>query len=104
MRLIDADKLLETIAKNVCGDCDSHLGVVCASCKMDDAVSIIDQADTVDAVPVVRCKDCEHSTKPKSPCKEGVMKCGKPGGIAWNRLVYSDDFCAYGERKEEKDV
>ena len=49
----------------------------------------------VDAVPVVRCKDCKHGEidDPDFPdqyyCREG---CG------WNK---SDFWCAYGERRDD---
>ena len=42
---------------------------------------IIGEAGTVDAVAVVRCKDCKHREK----CN----------------LMTDDDFCSYGERREE---
>lgn len=48
----------------------------------------IDNAPTVDAVPVVRCKDCR---------KFKTYSC---------RMVASgyDDFCSYGERKDGADA
>ena len=54
---------------------------------------IILSAPAVDAVEVVRCKDCKHSYFVKScskyECKNG---CGT--------LKYTNDFCSYGERRE----
>lgn len=68
MRLIDVDKL----------ERQEYWGV--------DAEDI-DNAPTVDAVEVVRCKDCR---------KFKTYAC---------RMVASgyDDFCSYGERKESAD-
>lgn len=49
---------------------------------------------TVDAVEVVRCKDCvnycgfEH-------CKNGICDVDSVS----KRAVYPDDFCSYGERR-----
>ena len=52
---------------------------------------------TVDAVVVVRCKDCEHYDM-------GVcLKIYSDGNVhpeAWQERK-SDDFCSYGEPKEE---
>ena len=48
---------------------------------------------TVDAVPVVRCKDCKHHYD----C--GVHFCNRLGMDCPND---SDFFCSYGERKDEK--
>ena len=73
MRLIDADKLerKEFYGNEYCFD-------------YVDAEDI-DNAPTVDAVEVVRCRDCQ---------KFKTYGC---------RMVASgyDDFCSYGERKED---
>lgn len=45
------------------------------------------QRPTVDAVPVVRCKDCKY-TGGDFVCYRGVMVQHKP-----------EDFCSYGERR-----
>lgn len=62
-----------------------------------DVVSAFDIAyePTVDAVPVVRCKDCKR-------CRNGCQ-CDVPLGVSEMEkyiLVDEDDFCSYGERKE----
>lgn len=52
---------------------------------------------------VCRCGDCRFATAPKSNREayiaRGVVKCDKPGGIAFNRLVYLTDFCSYGQSR-----
>lgn len=58
----------------------------------------------VDAVEVVRCKDCKYSMLWRKPT-DGVI------GDCWIRKMNSDDeqfpmvgaydFCSYGERREE---
>lgn len=54
---------------------------------------------TVDAVPVVRCKDCEHYDM-------GVcLKIYSDGNVhleAWQERK-PDDFCSYGKRKDGGD-
>lgn len=55
MRLIDADALLEHI-KTYCDGCNSYGGVMCRACGYGDAIDAIEDAPTVDAVPV---KDLE---------------------------------------------
>lgn len=65
---------------------------------------VIDDAPTVDAVVVVRCKDCAHSTLPS----EITQRYGKPGTLTCHNMyapsnrrnVGSNDFCSYGESKE----
>ena len=50
---------------------------------------------TVDAVPVVRCKDCEYY----EIGKDYLPYCNHcDGGIA--DYPREDDFCSYGERKD----
>ena len=52
----------------------------------------------VDAVEVVRCKDCKH--REKSPWHDGY-RCGNPyDGMASGVELRDDDFCSYGERRE----
>jgi hypothetical protein len=53
----------------------------------------IDEAQTVDAVPVVRCKDCNWHTGCQAP---SVMFCKK-----YNTFMAADDFCSYGERRTD---
>ena len=51
---------------------------------------------TVDAVEVVRCKDCKYRCNGKD--------CDHPLLLSWSwgaiRNVKDDDFCSYGERKD----
>ena len=55
----------------------------------------IDSAPTIDAVPVVRCRECKYA------CKSSVLPlviCGNGKGLVDPR---TDTFCSYGERKED---
>lgn len=89
MRLIDADELLESIEETTWyhifkgkliqganGETDIPLY------KASDIYSVLDAAPTVDAVPVVRCKDCVYYG----------------GDTCWNE--WFDGFCSYGKRKD----
>ena len=52
----------------------------------------------VDAVHVVRCKDCKYiSTCGRPPFK--VYCCGNCKGLAYSLEL--DDFCSYGEKRED---
>ena len=55
------------------------------------ALRCIEQAPTIDAVPVVRCRECKHYDG-KWMCKISGVPSRKP-----------NDFCSYGERKEGAD-
>lgn len=56
------------------------------------ARSKIENAPTVDAVEVVRCKDCIHRKE---------KACFNPCAGMWVGVELKDsDFCSYGERKD----
>ena len=95
-RLIDANALLENIQYRLpVNDMVAQL--------INDIVDItrtqIVNAPTVDAVPVVRCRDCKHRAEyfdsGKYVCE--LWHCRVCG--SWD-YVKDNDFCSYGERKE----
>lgn len=55
---------------------------------------IVDSMPTIDAVPVVRCKDCEH-------WQQSVDGITKWCSVMRGRETKYDDFCSYGERRDE---
>ena len=69
------------------------------------ARKLIANAPTVDAVEVVRCKDCKHSIWDED---EGLWKCvydaefDEQYGEYFGFAEYNDGlhFCSYGERRE----
>lgn len=89
MRLIDAEKLRSEGLRVSCGINDKGIIFV----PMKDIHKSIDNAPTVDAVEVVRCKDCEWYKETYS----GSVVCQ-----AWIDWIYTNenDFCSYGERRE----
>ena len=95
MRLIDADALKRVYQEVLC----PH--VSCADCSflMDDRYcrfeTMISEAHTIDAVPVVRCEKCKHGRK---MIGNSYHYC-----VPHNTKMYADDFCSYGERKEGAD-
>ena len=94
MRLIDADKMAV----------DESEAYMSAQVQITDDLKwlvnfaahskiqrLIADAPTVDAAPVVRCRECKYHNKP--PC---------PMRLSFN-WTDDDDFCSYGERKEGAD-
>ena len=57
----------------------------------------IDKAPTIDAVEVVRCKDCKYRFKNNGHSRDGCPI------IDANIWMDGDDFCSHGERKEGAD-
>lgn len=87
MRLIDADALKKKA--DMRGRC---LRPLVTAFQMCVTVHDIDDTPTIDAVPVVRCKECKHRTHTGS---------GFPWCDAWEADLFSDEgFCCYGERKD----
>ena len=59
----------------------------------EDAMLYVEDAPAVDAVEVVRCKDCKHTDT--DGC--GAIYCEK-----WDRWEMPEDFfCSYGKRRGE---
>ena len=84
-RLIDANALIKE------ANTDGAYGYV-------DAKQIAD-APTIDAVPVVRCRECKYHYWEQEPCHgKSVHYCKLPHmrGVE----VFKEFFCYYGERKD----
>ncbi|MDD6544863.1 MAG: hypothetical protein PUF20_10855 [Clostridiales bacterium] len=67
------------------------------------ALPIVNAAPTVDAVPVVRCKDCKYyRNHPNGLCYLHTEPKENERGYSGEEVcVEPDDFCSYGERREE---
>ena len=62
----------------------------------EDVIMMIKTAPTVDAVPVVRCRECKWWQE-----DDDIGHCDNPDGL--DNYAKPDDFCSYGERKEGAD-
>lgn len=97
MRLIDADRLNKPIyaeEDNITGSGMSYDEICGYNDGIDIAWNKIDQAPTIDAVPVVRCKDCirRYDT---DECPMCFLIEGK-----YYEYTNGNGFCDRGERKE----
>ena len=84
MRLIDEDEAFKVLSAYY-----KHRTPVQNS-ALHDALS---RVPTVDAVPVIRCKDCKHWQKSVINYNEYVCYWG-------GYVKKEDDFCSWAERKE----
>ena len=103
------EKLIEIVFNSLC----NHIH---KSCKL--AENIADDLIANDVVPVVRCQNCVHSQPLDRNCEINTsvyMHCGLLRGEetrnVWHKykkyykdysLVERDDFCSYGERKDNE--
>lgn len=61
--------------------------------------NIINNAPTIDAMPVVRCRECKHWYE--YSCNEEYGSCHFwQANDNENTETESDDFCSYGQRKD----
>lgn len=97
MRMIDADRLNKPIyaeEDNITGSGMSYDEICGYNDGIDIAWNKIDQAPTIDAVPVVRCKDCIR--------RYDTDECPMCFLIEGEYCEYTNEngFCDRGERKE----
>ena len=94
-RLLDANALLRHKRKMSGADFGGEF--------WDEAVltSDIKNAPTVNAVEVVRCKDCKHY-RPQKKSAHGENRANYCNRIVTIK-VRPYDFCSYGERKDGAD-
>ena len=86
-RLIDVDAFLEKMKR---------------TSRYFDVVFDVEEMPTVNAVEVVRCRECKHHYWEQEPCHgKSVHYCKLPHmrGVE----VFKEFFCYYGERKEGAD-
>ena len=87
-RLIDANRALEIVR-------DQGHEHPNAYHLTNYATLILREAPTVDAVEVVRCKDCKYYWLPQGFCTHDRHE--HQTAAIWQE---DDDFCSYGERRE----
>ena len=111
-RMVDADALMDDVMERYCKDCDKRKGiksgkwrivyeigdVPCRACSVDDMKDELENAPTVDAVEVVRCKDCKEYYLPFNHEQvEQLWTC-----MRYGLLRNADDFCSRGERRTDE--
>lgn len=90
MRLIDADALNKTLGidSDSCSTCSwGYRGRCSRGCDFEDACCAIEDAPAIDAVPVVRCRDCYWHTQCRFEQELGL-----------------EGFCSKGERREKDEL
>ena len=106
MRLIDADALKEKLLKERDAipltrterygfgvEFPNHHGESMRG-GIKKALRCMEQTPTIDAVPVVRCTECKHRDPENHHCDH-------PAGATIYFPRKDDDFCSYGERRDD---
>ena len=81
MRLIDADKIRNKLKQKEINPATIFINEV--------LIGLLDDAPTVDAIPVVRCEDCRFF-------KGDGLECH------WGMFAYEKDYCSHGERRADE--
>ena len=92
MRIIDADAMKRVYQEVLC----NHVACIDCSFFMEDEYckfeTMLSEAPTVDAVPVVRCRECKWWQE-----DDDIGHCDNPDGL--DNYAKPDDFCSYGEKE-----
>ena len=90
-RLIDADKALETVHnQGITHPSAYHL--------TNYATLILQEAPTIDAIPVIRCRDCKYFSIDQY---SKTIYCANDNVYGFPNQK-PDDFCSRGERKNNE--
>ena len=117
MRLIDADVTIQYLREFRCKDCDRRKGMKngkirfcyeigeapCRACDIGDTVEYFldeDISPTVDAVPVVRCKDCKFGEGCQNAKGMEMIACFNDDVFLEPEIHEPDWFCGDGEKKQ----
>ena len=95
MRLIDADAMVERYGEH-------HTEGFDESGQVWSVKSLIDSMPTVDAVPVIRCKDCIFFQR--GGYRVGQRMCCRLKDMMGNDIQVGckeDDFCSHAEMRDE---
>lgn len=96
MKLIDRDELLRNIEADIDISVTGVRNMESVKCCLQNILDDVKESPVVDAVEVIRCKDCKHS----EPWYADKCRC-----FMWSESgidVYEDGYCNYAERKEHE--
>lgn len=101
MALIDRQTLIDSF----CSQCAVDKPETCSTIRYGDKwcneVYTILNAPTVDAVPVVRCKDCRYwDVSPASTAAPAYHECKARASRIGRVHTTADEFCSRRERKD----
>lgn len=100
MRLIDANELIKKYKALVADEWNQKAAPSSWSYAFKEFVADLENEPTVDAVPVVRCKDCQWA---EDALTCGCLYCNHPDG---RNTIFAlpEEFCDRGERRQEHET
>ena len=105
MRLINADIFASELDFAEADVCEEFPDGYCEfGFSREKIRELLRDIPTVDAVPVVRCRECKHWKPSGSKAGNSFSDMEYIGGCEFtNYCRRESDFCSYGERKEGAD-
>lgn len=109
MRLIDADALKESLTETLhrCDEWienakDGETRTIAESnyTAFLESILRVKDAHTIDAVPVVRCKDCRHWSEMQNSAGACLRHSVIDG--SWWTGTDSTDYCSFAERRDDE--
>lgn len=101
--LISRYYLIERCKEIAANDWNKRVSPVSWSDAYEQFADDVEAEPSVDAVEVVRCKDCKHyDSHGYKICKLHSVEASQFGS-GENIYMERDDFCSYGERSGEED-
>lgn len=92
-------RLIDSAALGV-GRCSKDILPAAYCAGWNGLLNIINDAPTIDAVPVVRCRECVHYREYRTRrYKQPIRECVRMARHDMEFRVKPDDFCSYGQRK-----
>lgn len=106
IKLKDAVAIIEEKQKELCPVGRYGRGYVYGSDRdkydaWDEIIDALENISSADVAPVVWCKDCKHFNHEHMECENEAVSTDHEGGAQYSLNFCLDDFCSYGERKDE---
>lgn len=98
IHLIDRDELFEAVQADMHCSVTGTEEMESVRRMMVEILDDIKNSPVVDAVPVIRCRECRHSYE-TLPTVYRYLMCSH--GVCVDCIVDEDFYCAMAERKEE---
>lgn len=96
---IEREAFKKSAEERYCKPCKAegkdHNGCWCRACWVDDMLDEVECFQPSDVAPVVRCKDCKYLVN-ATVNANGFLICDIS-----DMEIAPDDFCSYGERRED---
>lgn len=100
MRLIDADELKKSLTYDICGR-PLHGNLKTNYANIRTTILAQPTIDPIHAAGACYCRECKYFNMQEMECQNDRVSTDHEGGASYSLNFWLDDFCSYGEPKEE---